>query len=496
MTKLVVLVHGLGADAETFWGSTREALTSHPDLENYDIKFWRYRTIKRPIPFWQKIPGLGWRYENIKQLGEHLWSDLDYWYGKGQYSEIKLLGHSMGGLVVVAAIGYSSIHNRDNSNDYSLMRALQGIALVGSPLKGARLADLLAFIYSFGENSQVETLRSKSNTRQQIINDFVSLNNTDNRYKIPVQIFRAANDSVVQDEELVASLLQSSDGVHVLKGGHSDCIQDLGDSSVSLEKRFNLDKLIDWMRTEVQQEKICDIEKVNGEVIEEINKISKEIECVYVNQKMEMSDRQKYKVNYLAREINSANEIQDEIERKLQLIRKYALGVLKDAKCDIEKKIRDLKSEADFSLSKSQKIKNLQDQQEGLSQFFSHLEISSKAADWLSQNSTFIARAITDFSLRKFHDKEEALEASKVEDFHFSITQFIELIAYCLEWGRTNALDYPEIPLELGIDAYKIAFSELINMTTKVKSFSDSEKQVLKEYIEYTVERLIYCPET
>lgn len=246
VTKLLVLVHGIGADETIFWGSTPMALKTDPDISaSYDVKFWGYPTSRGPILPWSRLKqtlGVGPSLQSLEQLGQHLWSELREWNSR-KYGHIKLFGHSMGGLVIASAVGYGIA--RKEQRDSELIAALRSIAFVATPLGGAKLTQIYEPIFrAFGENVQVEDLKENSAKRKEIVTRFINVALISNR--LPLTVFRATDDSVVKPSELTAPLCNTDVRVRedTLSGEHSKCIQNL---EVGQQ---NLRKIVTWVITD------------------------------------------------------------------------------------------------------------------------------------------------------------------------------------------------------------------------------------------------------
>ena len=243
MSSLVVFVHGLGANESEFWGKTPNTLKGCDHLSSrIDVRFWGYETTKR-IRLHQRVLarfGAGKTLESVSSLGEHLWSKLRLWHQENEYHDIRLLGHSMGGLVVAAALGYGI--KRNSPNDQDLIRALDAVAFVATPLGGASLADKAGPLFElFGDNVHVEDLAQGSKSREKLVSRFIS--EAVQRNRVSLTIFRASNDQVVNENEVDEPLINSEGANYrkdVLVGNHSGCVQDLGADS------DNLKMLVNW----------------------------------------------------------------------------------------------------------------------------------------------------------------------------------------------------------------------------------------------------------
>jgi pimeloyl-ACP methyl ester carboxylesterase len=227
--SLAVFVHGLGSEVDVFWGSTIDALQSTAQLSHVDIKAWGYDTSSRPRRGAFDLLRRR-RLQTIEQIGEHLWSQLAHWYDTGDYESVVLFGHSMGGLVVAAAVEGGLRYGRDTK----LIASFAGIALCATPLGGADLADKLGPLFRLcGENVQVRDLRKGSPTRRRFvvrfINRCVAPKKDDAQHRrIDLLLFRASADAIVSQSEMTEPFGDLDVAMKVLMGSHSGCVQNLG----------------------------------------------------------------------------------------------------------------------------------------------------------------------------------------------------------------------------------------------------------------------------
>lgn len=256
MASLVVFVHGLGANEHAFWGTTPGSIRGSDLLrEQTEVKFWGYETTSRPRPLQRFLGpvGAGAPLETIDSLGEHLWSKLRLWFRDGDYDSVRLLGHSMGGLVVAAALGRGVEESR--SHDQAMIEAITGVAFVATPLGGASLANRTGALFElFGRNVHVEDLMPGSVSRRHLVNRFIDRALRD--VSIPLTIFRASNDQVVAESEVDEPLVTRPDvsfKKDVLTGNHSGCVQNLEPESE------NLRMLARWTRGPLSSHDIADL---------------------------------------------------------------------------------------------------------------------------------------------------------------------------------------------------------------------------------------------
>lgn len=88
--------------------------------------------------------------------------------------------------------------------------------------------------------------------------------------------------------------------------------------------------------------------------------------------------------------------------------------------------------------------------------FVNRLEDSRLGADWIGKNIELLIRCASNEIVRRFPDLNASDQA--VNDFKFSLKQFLEQVNLCLYWGSYDILDSPEIPLVFNIECYETAF--------------------------------------
>ena len=235
-TQLVVFIHGLGADEDAWWGSTPTAVRAHPRLRTSTVHFWGYETSHLGIGWIRSLRnklGSGETRQTIRQLGEDLWSNIRHWWSIGDFTELKVVGHSMGGLVLAAGLG----REPQNALDRTILQSISSIVLIASPLGGADLANTAAIIAKTqGGNIHAEDLQENSPRRKEIVSEFVYRVIDPSGLALQPVIFRANGDSVVKQEELYEPLPANSYNLEVLDGTHSGCVQNLQANSNNLSK--------------------------------------------------------------------------------------------------------------------------------------------------------------------------------------------------------------------------------------------------------------------
>jgi tetratricopeptide (TPR) repeat protein len=143
----VVFVHGFTGDGVGTWGDFPKILQDDPELGEFDCFYWQYPS-KLKLSYavtkwiWQNDPG-------IKTLGDGLRALLnDTVAASHDYSEIKLVAHSMGGLVVQAYVVEELRRIREGTLELgeSMLRKVNEIVLFASPSGGLRKARFGRFL--------------------------------------------------------------------------------------------------------------------------------------------------------------------------------------------------------------------------------------------------------------------------------------------------------------------------------------------------------------
>jgi hypothetical protein len=118
---------------------------------------------------------------------------------------------------------------------------------------------------------------------------------------------------------------------------------------------------------------------------------------------------------------------------------------------------------------------------------FAHrLEDSRLGAEWIAKNMDMLINHASKAMLKEVSDLNAS--ESRINDFKFSLKQFLEQVNFSLYWGTYEMLDSPEIPLVVGTDQYKIAFQSM-KETVSLRLRSETI-QSIEECLDYLIERL------
>jgi triacylglycerol esterase/lipase EstA (alpha/beta hydrolase family) len=123
--KVILFVHGLSGSAEGTWGKMIEFFRRDEGFSDFHLDSYQYPTAKFRLPFGKKMPG-------IQDLAEGLRSYISAYHG--DKSEIILIGHSMGGLVLRQYI--------TNELKKPTPTSIRAAIMIATPHTGAALASI------------------------------------------------------------------------------------------------------------------------------------------------------------------------------------------------------------------------------------------------------------------------------------------------------------------------------------------------------------------
>lgn len=137
--ETVVFVHGILGSHGTTWGKFPDLLHSDPDLPKLDILSWGYKSGLVPSS-----------YQDVETEGQAFISDLEIMLD--DCNRIYVVGHSMGGLVVLKGL-VNRI--RDQAADEHPVSNVHHITLYSCPLHGSACANVVAFMIGLNRWSRL-----------------------------------------------------------------------------------------------------------------------------------------------------------------------------------------------------------------------------------------------------------------------------------------------------------------------------------------------------
>jgi len=138
-THLLIFVHGFTGHYIDTWENFPDLIIDDSSLQHYDVLMWGYPSNKLA------------RNPSIGNVGEHLRTELDQL--PERYTHIVLAAHSMGGLVVRAAVISALTDGKRND-----LTHIKQIVLYGTPNEGITSADYVPGIF----NKQISDMKTAS----------------------------------------------------------------------------------------------------------------------------------------------------------------------------------------------------------------------------------------------------------------------------------------------------------------------------------------------
>ena len=121
--KVILFVHGLSGSSEGTWGKMMEFFRRDEAFVSFQLDSYQYPTAKLRFAFGKKMPG-------IQDLAEGLRSYINVFHN--DKSEIVLIGHSLGGLVLRQLITTELKTNKETR--------IRAAVMIATPHQGADLA--------------------------------------------------------------------------------------------------------------------------------------------------------------------------------------------------------------------------------------------------------------------------------------------------------------------------------------------------------------------
>jgi pimeloyl-ACP methyl ester carboxylesterase len=198
-TDTVVFVHGILGHYVRTWGLFPQLLCHDPDLPELDVLLWGYRT------------GLFHKHHELRHEGNHLLASLATLIRPEQ--QIILVGHSMGGLVILRGLVDRMAMGHAQTAPCS---SITWITLFATPLNGAWVAGAINVLLNplfrmFGTLHRHLTDLSRGTFCDGLIADVVNriyrpgIEDNSNR-RIPIRIVAATRDRAVEKSNRDAAL--------------------------------------------------------------------------------------------------------------------------------------------------------------------------------------------------------------------------------------------------------------------------------------------------
>ena len=213
----VVFVHGLGGNHQKTWKKFPALLKSDPDLPNIDVLLWGYKT-----------GAISAFVQGTKTLGRHLVTTLTAQVSP--HSALHLVGHSMGGLIILQGLVQEMAAARAQKHPTQLVTF---ISLYASPVSGSRKCafakNTVGKLWGLKiiVNEQIRSLASGEDCDAFIeqvrthIHEPVA--DSKSARTIPIRMLMATNDKMVDfDDTHTPSALYARVAAQQLDATHSD----------------------------------------------------------------------------------------------------------------------------------------------------------------------------------------------------------------------------------------------------------------------------------
>lgn len=212
--KAVFFIHGLGG-SESTWGKFPELIASDDGLD-WDTFHFTYPTPPLGLRF---FPFLQKNYKPIEILSQSLKTEIDNQLG--DYDEIALVGHSLGGLVIRRYLLGEEIARRQTKIDK--------VILYATPNTGSALA-LISREFSLGENGHTRQLCKKSDFLNLLNRDWASSGIEDN---LDITIVVGGDDSIVSQESAEANFrTRNREPQLILEAGHINIVKPKSETDI------------------------------------------------------------------------------------------------------------------------------------------------------------------------------------------------------------------------------------------------------------------------
>ncbi|MEO0827051.1 MAG: hypothetical protein AAFY20_24090 [Cyanobacteria bacterium J06639_14] len=200
------------------------------------------------------------------------------------------------------------------------------------------------------------------------------------------------------------------------------------------------------------------------------------------------SETQQKELNQLKRQLHTFYTLNQDLrgiaaqgDRLIQ----SAVADMRQQLADLQLRSEDLTAEVQAELSPKE-LECRQAENQILENFVSRLEDSRLGADWINQNMKSIIDYACKQVFKQFSDSN--ISNKQIEDFQFSLRQFLEQVSFCLYWGNYSILDSPEIPFELDSEHYEAAF-QAMKKTVSPQLRSETTYEI-EACLDYLIKRL------
>jgi len=220
----VVFVHGLTGHFRETWGRFPDLIVEDPALGHCDPLCWGYPS--RLSANWWRLPIVGRRLPELRSIAEALAADLDNPEIAPAASDLVLVGHSMGGLVILQFL----LSCATTPTGQDRLRRVRQVMLYASPTEGAQVPELLRRY-----NRQLNDLDRESGFVQDVLDSWRTTFGAGGRWerlRPPVAAVVGLEDGVVTEASAKAFW---TDVVRVT-GNHVEIVKPADATSTSFQE--------------------------------------------------------------------------------------------------------------------------------------------------------------------------------------------------------------------------------------------------------------------
>jgi len=228
-TCAIVFVHGILGHYRETWGDFPHLVTHDTPLNHCDVICWGYPS-RLQIPRFPSLPLLGNRMPDLTNVADAFCSDLLNPEIGGSYKDLLLVGHSMGGLVIMKMVISALTMTPENS---AVLDRIRHIMLYATPSDGVQLPAV------FKVHRQAKSIDCTSEFVNQLRSDWIKRvyatrpddqRQPGKRY-IPITAVVGLEDNAVPRESSMSYI----NDVQTAQGNHTEVCKPSGRDNTSFQ---------------------------------------------------------------------------------------------------------------------------------------------------------------------------------------------------------------------------------------------------------------------